>query len=142
MAKISLEDRIRKAGLKVTPQRLNVLRILMAANHPSADQIIGKIRKKYASVSTGTIYHILDTFVEKGVVRKVASVSGAMRYDAIMEPHHHLVDSESEEIRDFFDSELSEVIKDYFKNNPISGFDISEVNLNVMGNFSSNKSDQ
>ena len=142
MVTIPLEDRIRKAGLKVTPQRLNVLRIMMEVNHPTADQILRKIREKYASVSTGTIYHILDTFVEKGIVNKVSTKSGALRYDAIMDPHHHLVDSGKEEIRDFFAPELSAIISDYFKNNPITGFDIEGINLNVMGKFSTQNSNQ
>ena len=133
-----LEERIRQAGLKVTPQRINVLNILMESNHPSAEEIMGIIKKKYSSISTGTIYHILDVFVEHGILRKVPNEGESMRYDAILDNHHHLIDIDTGAIHDLFDEGVLEILTDYFDTHPIRGFEISDVKLNLIGKFTTN----
>lgn len=130
-----LEKLIRDAGLKVTPQRINVLDLLYTSNHPTAEHLIEKIKEKYSSTSSGTIYHILDIFIEKGLIRKVYTRKGVMRYDAILANHHHLHEEETDRIEDYFDDELSEMIKNYFENKPIKGFDLSDIKLKLMGKF-------
>lgn len=139
MNTLQLEERIRQAGLKVTPQRLNVLNILMESDHPTAEEITGIIRQKYASISTGTIYHILDVFVENGIIRKVPNEGESMRYDAILEHHHHLLDSESGAIRDLFDDDFSKLVNQYFEEHPVEGFEISDVKINLLGKFTPTK---
>lgn len=134
-----LEERIRNAGLKVTPQRINVLNILLKSDHPSANKITGEIRKKYSSVSSGTIYHILDTFVEKGIIRKIPTEGDTMRYDAVLDNHHHLLDKNSNGIKDFFDDELTGMIQNYFDENPIEGFEVSDIKISLMGTIKNNK---
>ena len=58
-----------------------------------------------------------------------------MRYDAVMDPHHHLYDEETGIIEDYFDDDLFVLIKDYFKNKPIDNFDMEDVKLKLIGNF-------
>ena len=129
------EQRIRNAGLKVTPQRINVLEILLSGSHPTAETVIEKIREKYSSVSASTIYHILDIFVEKGIINKVYTHGGVMRYDAILDNHHHLHDSETDKIEDYFDDKLDELIRKYFDENPLLGFDLEEIKIKLRGKF-------
>ena len=135
MNTLQLEERIRQAGLKVTPQRINVLNILTESDHPSAEEIMGIIRKKYSSISTGTIYHILDVFVENGIIRKVPNEGESMRYDAVLSHHHHLLDVNSGAIRDLFDEDISDMVNQYFEEHPVSGFEIEDVKLNLIGKF-------
>ena len=139
MLRPDCEDRIRQAGLKVTPQRINVLNILLEGNHPSAEEIMVQIRKKYSSVSTGTIYHILDVFVDKGLITKVPTEGDAMRYDAILENHHHLLERDTGRIYDFFNDDLTELIQSYFDKNPMDKFEISEIKINLLGQFKNKK---
>ena len=131
----TIEKRIRKAGLKVTPQRINVLQILLAGSHPTAEYLIEKVREKYSSISTSTVYHILDVFVEKGVIGKVYTHGDVMRYDAVLENHHHLHDIESDRIEDYFDDELFLLIKKYFKNKPVYGFELTDIKIKLLGKF-------
>ncbi len=58
-----------------------------------------------------------------------------MRYDGIMENHHHLYCSESEQIEDFLDEELDQVLVEYFKNKGIKDFKIEEIKLQINGKF-------
>ena len=136
----TIERRIREAGLKVTPQRINVLQMLLAGSHPTAEYLIEKVREKYSSISSSTIYHILDAFVEKGVIGKVYTHGDVMRYDAILENHHHLHDIKSDRIEDYFDEQLFQQIKKYFEDNPISGFELTEIKVKLRGKFSNNNS--
>ena len=135
MEKRDLEKLIRDAGLKVTPQRINVLYLLYTSNHPTAEYLIDKIKEKYSSTSSGTIYHILDVFTEKGLVRKVDTRKGVMRYDAILENHHHLYEEETDRIEDYFDDELFELIKDYLESKPVEGFNLTDVKVKLIGKF-------
>ena len=59
-----------------------------------------------------------------------------MRYDAVMESHHHLYYSDSDRIEDFVDTELNEMIEKYFENKKIPGFKIEDVRLQIIGKSS------
>ena len=58
--------------LKITPQRLAVLeQVIKVKDHPTADKIIDRIRRRNPNISVGTVYKILDTFVDHGLIAKV-----------------------------------------------------------------------
>lgn len=125
-----------KHGLKVTPQRLVIMEAVRELNnHPTADKIIAYIKEKHPNVAIGTIYKTLELFVNKGIIKKVTSEKDVMRYDGIIEKHHHLYSMENDEISDYHDLHLSNLIEDYFRNKKIPGFDIEEVKLQIIGKF-------
>jgi len=58
-------------NLRVTPQRIAVLDALRnLKSHPTADQIIQFIRREYPNLAVGTVYNALETFSEKGIIKK------------------------------------------------------------------------
>jgi Fur family peroxide stress response transcriptional regulator len=134
----SLEDirqGIMEAGLKSTHQRVMILDAMMKMNiHPTADDIYQVIRKKNPSISLGTVYKNLETLAEKGLIRKVSSEEGQMRYDAENKPHHHIHCRNSSEIIDYHDEELDAMIRDYLRRKQIDNFEIDEVSLQISGN--------
>jgi Fur family transcriptional regulator, peroxide stress response regulator len=69
------------------------------------------------------------------MIKKVKTEKDIMRYDAILEKHHHLYCSESERIEDFYDEELNQLIDDYFKNKDIPNFKIEDIKLQIIGKF-------
>jgi Fur family transcriptional regulator, peroxide stress response regulator len=84
--------RCRKRGIAVTPQRLAVIRALLASeNHPSADEICVAVRRKHPHVSSATVHRILEQFCELGEARKVTLLHDFARYDGNVEPHHHVL---------------------------------------------------
>lgn len=130
------KTKLTEKKLKVTPQRMAVLNaILEMNNHPTADNIIDFIRKKHPNIATGTVYKVLDILTEKNIIKKVKTDRGIMRYDGIMENHHHLYCVESDRIEDFFDEELDKIIEDYFKKKKIQGFKVNDVKLQIIGKF-------
>lgn len=130
------KSRLSSCGLKVTPQRLAVLEaILTLPGHPSAEKIIAEVHKRHPGIATGTVYNILETFSEKGIVIKVKTDKDAMRYDAIMDKHHHLYSMDSERIEDYFDEDINNLLEDYFRAKKIEGFEIKDIKLQLIGTF-------
>jgi Fur family peroxide stress response transcriptional regulator len=123
-------------GLRVTPQRLAVMDALTnLSNHPQAERIIEYIHANYPNIATGTIYKTLETFVEKGLVKMVKTEKDAMRYDALIIPHHHLYCSESDRIEDYSDDNLNNLLGEYFNKREIPGFTIDDIKLQIIGRF-------
>ena len=127
--------------LKVTPQRIAVLDIILNLDsHPTADNIVEYLRINHPHVPIGTVYKILDVFVEKKIVSRVKTDNGLIRYDHIQEKHHHIYSSDSEKIQDFYDEKLNKILKDYFDRNQIPNFKIEDIKLQIIGRYTnSNK---
>jgi Fur family peroxide stress response transcriptional regulator len=133
-----LKEDIRKKfsekGLKITPQRLVIFEaIYKLSNHPTADAIIGYIREAHPNIATGTVYKVLETLVEQGLIRKVKTDKDIMRYDAVIEKHHHIYFTDSDKIEDYFDNELNELLEKHFKEKKIPGFKIEDIRLQIIG---------
>jgi len=134
-----ISQKLKDAGLKVTPQRHAILEAVYTLdNHPTADQIFDFIRKTHPGIATGTVYNVLDTLVENKLVRRVKTDKDAMRYDGILQKHHHIYCAETERIEDYFDEELDALLQDYFSNKKLSNFRIEDIILQIKGNFNDN----
>jgi len=131
---------LRASSLKVTPQRIAVLEALNnLKNHPTADKIKEYVVKNHPNIAVGTIYKTLETFVDKGLVKKVKTEKDVMRYDAILENHHHLYCEDTERIEDFFDDELDSLIDKYFQKKKIPNFKVKDIKLQIIGTFNNKK---
>jgi Fur family peroxide stress response transcriptional regulator len=122
--------------LKVTPQRLAILEAVYGlGNHPTAEKIIAYIRKLHPSIATGTVYKVLDVLVENKLINKVKTDKDIMRYEGIIENHHHLYSTDPEKIVDYMDEELDQMLNSYFRRKKIPGFHIDEIRLHINGKF-------
>jgi len=108
---------------------------LLKSNHPSADKLIELIRKSHPNIAVGTIYKVLETFVAKGLIKKLDTRGDSMRYDAILEPHHHLYSENTSRIEDFYDEDLSALIRGYLKKKEIENFKLSDFRIQLIGDF-------
>jgi len=131
-----IRNKFAEKGLKITPQRVVILEaIYKLNNHPTADNIIEYIRESHPNIATGTVYKVLDTLVENGLIKKVTTDKDVMRYDGIIENHHHLYCSECDLIEDYKDEELDKLLQNHFKNKKIDGFKIEDIILQIRGTF-------
>lgn len=136
MPKDQIGGILKDKGLKITPQRVAILESFQHfQHHPTAEQVITFIRNNHPNIATGTVYKTLETFVFKGILNRVKTDRDIMRYDPILEPHHHLYDEDSERIEDYFDDELNLLLANYFQNKNIPGFNIQEIVLQIRGKF-------
>lgn len=131
-----ISNRLIEKGLKVTPQRIAILEaIVKLNNHPTAENIIDYIRKVHPHIAVATVYKVLDALVENRLINRVKTEKDIMRYDAMMEKHHHIYSSDSDRIDDFKDDELDEILEKYFEKKGIPGFKIEDIKLYVIGKF-------
>jgi Fur family transcriptional regulator, peroxide stress response regulator len=129
-------SKLKEKSLKVTPQRVAIFEALQALkNHPTAENIIDHVRSNHPNISIGTVYKVLDSLVENGLVRKVKTEKDLMRYDDVLSDHHHLYCSDTERIEDYVDEKLNKLILEYFKGNKIKNFKIEDIKLQITGKF-------
>ncbi|SLN15558.1 Ferric uptake regulation protein [Roseovarius albus] len=106
---INNEDQIlRDTGLRVTKQRLAIVRVLFEAeDHPDAEQVLARARERDASVSQATTYRTLAALAEKGVLQTHTFDGGVTRYEVSNRPHHdHLIDIETGDVMEFVSEEI------------------------------------
>lgn len=131
-----IKNKLIEGDLKVTPQRMAILEaIYNLKNHPTAENIIDYIKKMHPNIATGTVYKVLGALVDNQLVKKVKTEKDVMRYDGIMESHHHLYCMESDVIKDYVDEELDELLQNYFEKKNLSGFKIEDIVLQLKGTF-------
>jgi Fur family peroxide stress response transcriptional regulator len=136
MISTEIREKLIEKGLKVTPQRIAILEaIIKLNNHPTADNVIDYIRKNHPNIATATVYKVLEALVNKGLIKKVKTERDIMRYDALLEKHHHLYSSDSDRIEDYLDEELNKTLSSYFEKKEIPGFKIEDVKLQIIGKF-------
>lgn len=84
--------RIRRAGLKVTPQRFAILEYLERhPTHPAADEIFRALNRLYPKTSRATVYNTVSALERAGLIQSVCMDDGVCRYDSNLSPHHHFI---------------------------------------------------
>lgn len=103
-------QKLRKAKLKITPQRMVILGELADNHdHPTADAIYQKIRQKLPNISFDTVNRTLIVFAQSGVIKIAEGQGGAKRYDPMTEPHHHFHCLRCNRIIDFTNKEYDRI---------------------------------
>lgn len=126
-------DRIKSVGLKATPQRISMLRILSETDeHPSAEMLMEKLRDEGIIMSVGTIYNILEIFAEKGLILKLHDNNEVMRFDARTDFHIHIFNHETNEIEDYYDDDFELVVKDYLKDRLPARVSLDSINISLV----------
>jgi len=69
--------------------------------HPTADWVYDKARGIMPSISLGTVYRNLGQLVERGMLNSL-SFKGTIRYDGMLENHHHFACISCGKIYDIF----------------------------------------
>lgn len=83
----------RAAGLRVTHQRLEIFReLLRSHDHPSADMLYQRLRKRIPTLSLDTLYRTLSTLEKANLVTRLSTPSGVGRFEPNYQPlHHHFI---------------------------------------------------
>ena len=100
-------ERLRRAGIPPTRQRLAIARVLFARPvHLSADQVLARVRERMPEVSRATVYNTLKLFREKHLIRELVVDPERVFYDSNTDPHYHLFDVRTGELSDVSADEL------------------------------------
>lgn len=106
----SFKDAARNAGIRLTPQRLEIFRELAASlEHPDAETVFRAIHARMPTVSLDTVYRTLWRLKEIGLVDTLGPRRESVRFDANLERHHHHVCVRCGFTRDFADEDLDRI---------------------------------
>lgn len=76
---IEFETLLRQRGLKVTPQRLLICKLIHQAGHINIDGLSDEISNISPSISLATIYKNLNSLMSEKIIREI-KVEGAKSY--------------------------------------------------------------
>jgi Fe2+ or Zn2+ uptake regulation protein len=99
MKRVELSERVEKmlagvraAGLKLTPQRMAIVKELASdETHPTAQEIFERLRPGLPTMSFATVYNTLGALSSAGLCAAMSLSPGSGRFDPNMTPHHHVV---------------------------------------------------
>ncbi len=99
MEEKELVEFLRQKGLKVTPQRLAVLKLLSKGGHFTGEQIYDEIKRVEPSISLSTVYNALEALEEAGLINSFEA-NGVTWYELRKEPHINVICLDTNEIID------------------------------------------
>ncbi|MDD2594442.1 MAG: transcriptional repressor [Bacteroidales bacterium] len=126
---------LKNHNLKSTPQRVVIYQIMSKLGHASADMIYGEISDQFQSLTVATIYNVLDSFVEVGLLKRRLSSNNKMYFDVNTYNHCHLYSQSQERYTDYDDPQLIGMLEQYFGNKKLKNFELSGVEIQLNGHF-------
>jgi len=105
---LELLERVRAAGLKMTPQRIAIVRqVATDESHPSAQELFDRLRVTMPTMSFATVYNTLAALCAAGLGTSLSLAPGSARFDPNMHPHDHVVCDRCGAVRDVLPAAVS-----------------------------------
>jgi Fe2+ or Zn2+ uptake regulation protein len=126
-----LTDLFRQQGLRVTPQRQAIFRLLHGDDrHPTVESLYEAARAEMPTISLKTVYQTVNDLAAMGEVVVLDLGTGSFRVDPNVEhAHHHLICTKCGKVRDVpFDFPGLRLPPRYQR-----GFSVSAVEVNFRG---------
>ena len=103
------KEKLRKAGLRPTKQRMIIANILLNGinRHFTAENLQNEINSSGNSMSIATIYNCLKKFRNCGLIKQVESSKETAIFDTNIDQHHHFLDEETGELIDIENEEIN-----------------------------------
>ena len=130
--KMNTGEIIKKAGLKATPQRKMVYEIMMKLGHSPIDEIITQVQQQNPEITLSTVYRILDMFYKAGLLSRMNHPNGKCYYDITPSAHHHVF--KDDQVIDYIDPELTELIKNQLKGDLFNELEIEKISIQIFVN--------
>ena len=93
----------RERGLKVTPQRQCIFRVLDGNDvHPTAESVYAAAAAEMPTISLKTVYSTLNDLAAMGEIQQLDLGTGSTRFDPNVAGHHHLVCTRCGKVRDVY----------------------------------------
>jgi Fur family transcriptional regulator, peroxide stress response regulator len=118
-------------GVPLTVQRRTILESLaLREDHPTADQVFEDVTSRLPGLSRTTVYRVLETLVQLGVIHKATHLGSAARYDPNTERHHHLTCLSCHKVIDVEDGPVEKV---ELPKSQTRGFEIMDYSVHFKG---------
>ena len=113
----NLKNLLEESNLKITPQRLAILKELENKGHASIEEIYETIKEMFPSISLATIYKNINALKNEGIISEVC-LHQKPKYEINKEAHAHFICKKCGKVEDV---EFSEILnKDIEKKYPNS----------------------
>jgi Fur family peroxide stress response transcriptional regulator len=121
----------RSRGVALTVQRRVVFQaVLERDDHPTADQVLEMVKDRVPGISRTTVYRVLDTLADMGVIRRLHHAGVSSRFDGKMHRHHHLICKKCLKVTDLDDRMLNRIRVSHVKS---EGFKIEDFSVHLIG---------
>lgn len=125
------EELCREQGVPLTVQRRTILESLaLRQDHPTADQVFEDVARRLPGLSRTTVYRVLETLVEMGVIHKANHLGSAARYDPNTDRHHHLTCLSCHKVMDVEDETVHRM---ELPKSQARGFEITDYSVHFKG---------
>lgn len=85
-------DVLRGHGLRVTAQRVAVLRAVSSAPHATTDAVAERVRSEIGAISVQAVYDALGALVDANLLRRIQPSGSPARFEArVGDNHHHVI---------------------------------------------------
>jgi Fur family peroxide stress response transcriptional regulator len=103
MTKESIIKQLKEKGLKLTPQRLAIIDVLLEKKdlHPGARLVYGEAKKKKKSLSLSATYATLNELSRHGIIKTLQFDKMENRYEGDLEDHINLICERCKKILDY-----------------------------------------
>lgn len=123
-------EKIKEAGLKVTPQRKIIYEAMMQLHHATVEDIVAHIHNEGTDMTISTVYRVLDSFCKVNLLGVVVHPeTGRIYYDITVREHAHMFSNQK--IEDYEDSRLLEMVRNYLETNQDLSGKISKVQIQI-----------
>ena len=95
--------------------------------------VVEEVATSYPSMTIATIYNVLESFVNAGLLVRRFSSNNKMYFDVNVYEHAHFYDTDENSYEDFNDPELVKMVLDYIATKKIEHFDIKSVDIQLVG---------
>jgi Fur family peroxide stress response transcriptional regulator len=105
--KNDIVDELRAMGLKPTPQRLEVIKVLKERmeDHPSLAELFDVIKKRMPSISFSTLFNTVTTLEKSGYLT-MFDLGGETRVELNLHNHVNIIDRSSGTVTDVDDEAM------------------------------------
>jgi Fur family transcriptional regulator, iron response regulator len=103
-----VKEKLRKAGLRPTRQRMALGWILFAKGdrHVTAEMLYEEATRAKVPVSLATVYNTLHQFTDVGLLREVAVDASKIYFDTNSSAHHHFFVEDENDLMDIAPSNV------------------------------------
>jgi Fe2+ or Zn2+ uptake regulation protein len=95
----TLKELLQNSHLKITPQRLAILKELQKKGHANIDEIYEDIKEMFPSISLATIYKNITALKEEGIITEVC-LHQKPKFEIKKEPHAHFICTNCNKVKD------------------------------------------
>ena len=119
-------------GLRLTPQREVLLRALSeTTGHPTADDLVKKVRRVLPTVSPATVYRNVQGLVRAGLIGTLERSGAAVQFEINPDHHHHFMCRRCGQVWDVYLDHVAVTLDR--RRSPLTGFRVDRRDVQLQG---------